>query len=819
MAQFFNFKGDYLGLTDEQISESRELYGQNVYTVTEKREEEFSPVSVIISPPVIMMFLAGVLSFFGMGIGTGIAVLLIDALYAAAEIYVGRESDKRLREIKQSTDIRFRVIRNGKMTLVKKEEILTDDILVVQKGERVPADAFIRESKELTVDEFALSGSHEIVAKNSGSAKKSALNESFVYSGTTIHSGIAICEVTAVGVDTKLYQKNGEQPESHPYYTKLETTVRSILPLCSGICCLVALVTLVLWLLTGGKLVFAALRAVTLGMCFFPCGLSTVIRLHYTKCASELLHNMALVKSPNDIEKLNSMTTLCVEKSGVIAKETMEVKGVYTDNEELLYNIAVLSCDRNTTDPAEQALLLKATFFDENIYEACEKNTVIERLPDGDETLDGALWDFGEAKLYCIKGTPERVFPLCRMRSEELFAAKKRLNEFYSQGCRVIALACADAEEGSTDSTAGFRYTFIGFVAFSAPLRDSVAAAIATCRRVGVRVVMFSDDNPSVAAATGRMIGLSGVEPATAAEVAAAMRGRGTLNLRSEVYAQLSEQQKLYVIDALKANGEVVAMTATRADDANLLEQADIGITMSQYTSGSAYESSDIIMNDDNFVSIANTIASARQTHRNIKRSVSAMLSGYLALLVMNLANIFAGEQLMLSPAVLALATMVLIPAAALMYFGSHSDMKEIMPPSDYVTSRRINLPFIAEAVLFGILSGAVAVASYMFMYSGSNSEFARACALVAMAFCTAAFGIIRIHRRNPLVDVAEGRFAGLISLAVMIVLPIALVYIPAVNTAFGLMAIDLLAMFISIATGIIPAIIYYVVRIMLKNK
>ena len=93
MAQFFNFKGDYLGLTDEQISESRELYGQNVYTVAEKREEAFSPFSVIISPPVIMMFLAGVLSFFGMGVGTGIAVLLIDALYAAAEIYVGRESD------------------------------------------------------------------------------------------------------------------------------------------------------------------------------------------------------------------------------------------------------------------------------------------------------------------------------------------------------------------------------------------------------------------------------------------------------------------------------------------------------------------------------------------------------------------------------------------------------------------------------------------------------------------------------------------------------------------------------------------------------
>ena len=819
MAQFFNFQGDYLGLTDSEAERSVELYGLNTYTNEEKKKECFSEGSVIFSPPAIMLFIAAVLSFFGEGFGVGIAVLLIDIAYCAAEIYLGKASDRRIADIQKSAEIRFRVIRNGKMELVDKEHVLTDDLLVVQAGERVPADAFIRESRDLTVDEYVLSSSHQAIAKNSGSAKKSALNESFVYSGTTVLSGIAVCEVTAIGVDTKLYHKYGNVPDSHPYYTDLEMVIRRTIPLCAIVACALALISMISWAFAYREIIASVLRGLTLGLCFFPTGLSTLLRLYYTRCASDMLSGMAVIKSLNDVEKLNSLSVLCVEKSGVIAKENMEVRGIYTDSEELLYNVAVLSCEQNTQDPTEKALLLKATFFDEQIYEVCEKNQRIEKLPNGDENLNGALWSLDGTKLYCIRGIPEKVFPLCHMKPEELFAAKKKLSEYYEQGCRVIALACADATEDARDSTVGFRYTFVGLAAFSAPLRENVAAAVKTCRRSGVKVVMFSDDNESAAAATGRMIGLSGAKAVSGKDVASAMRSGAAIDPKTEVYTQLSEEQKLYVMSEMKRSGEVVAMAATRADDAMLLEQADIGITMSQYTSGSAYESADIIMNDDTFSSIANTIACARQTHRNIKKAVGTFLSGYVSLLVINLVNIFGGAKLMLNPPLAALITMVLIPAAALLFFGSRTDMRTLMPPSAFVTDRRINLPFVIDTAVCGALCGIVAVASYSFMYSASNSDFARSCALISIAFCAAGFCCIRVSKNNPFSGLFSNGAVSLACLGVQIILPIALVYIPAVNHAFGLLAIDMLALFISVATGLLPPVIYYVIKRFLRTK
>ncbi|MGN1119461.1 MAG: hypothetical protein ACI4Q4_03815, partial [Oscillospiraceae bacterium] len=372
MAQFFNFEGDYLGLSEEEAARSVELYGLNTYTKGDSGEKRFSPVSAVLNPTVIMLFLAGVFSFFSAGVGTGIAVLLLDAAYAAVEIIIGMKTDAQLADLRESTAMKYRVIRGGKLVLVHREEILTDDLLVVQAGERVPVDAFIRESRDLVVDEFALSDSHKSVVKNSGAAKRSALNDSFVYSGSTVLGGIAICEVTAIGVDTKYYQKHGAQPERHPYRTRLESDAATFSLLCTAVACLAMLVTMISSL--AGKMAFspAIVRGLIFGLCFFPTGLCTVIRLYYSRCAAALLRNNAVVKSLDDIEKLNSMSVLCVEKSGVISRETMEVRGVYTDSEELLYNIAVLTCAQNSSDPAERALTLKATFFDEHIFDVCE---------------------------------------------------------------------------------------------------------------------------------------------------------------------------------------------------------------------------------------------------------------------------------------------------------------------------------------------------------------------------------------------------------------------------------------------------------------
>ncbi len=819
MAQFFNFREDYYGLTEKEIEKNTAMYGLNKYSKRDRLRAAFSPVKTLLQPPVLLMLAAGILCFFGGGIASGIAVLIIDAAFAAGEIYLGMSSDARLADIKSSTAMKYRVIREGKPELIEKEFIVPEDIIVVQEGERVPADAFILEARGLTADESVFTGSNKPAAKYAGAISKSELKPTFVYGGTTILTGIAICRVSATGVDTKLYQKLGEQPDDHGYYTSLEKVSGSISLLSTSVAVATALVALAVDIAAGNGAVSAILRGITLGLCFFPTGFSTVLRGYYTACASDMLKGGAVVKSFVDIERLNSMTVLCVEKEGAISKSSLEVRGMYAKSEELLYKVAALAFDKDTADPAERALMVKASFTDENISEIYEEYKFIERITDGGNAMDGALWDVGGSELYCIKGTPEQILPLCRLSGDKLYKVQKKYKEYYSMGCGVLAFACADAKQGDLDSTAGFSYTFVGLAAFSAPLRESVSAAVKTCRRAGVRVVMMTEDNPSAAEATGKMIGLSGSGAVTGKQISDSVKYGSPLDLGADIFAKVTPEQKLYIIDKMKKNGEVVAMTGTRATDADALGLADIGITISQYASGSCYEAADIIMNDDNFSSIADTIARARQLHRNIKRAAAAMISGYAALIMINIFNVFGGTELMLTPALLALVSMVLIPLSALGYISCRCDMQGSMPRSEYVTSRKINLRFVGETLAVGLLSGVAAALTYMFMYSDSNIPFARSCAFISLGFCTAAFSVLRlIPARLPAALKSCGN-PVFISAAIAVVLPILLSYVPGVNYVFGLCGVDILALLICAVTGLFPGALFFVLKRFVRLK
>lgn len=818
MAQFFNFKGDYFGLTESDIEKNTELYGYNVYTKSERKPDGFSPLRVILSPSFLLMFIAGVLSLFGPFLFTGIAILLIDAAYAFAEIYFGMMSDEKLADIRSTTAMKFRVIRGGKLEFIEKELIVPEDILVVGAGERVPADAYIREARDLTADESVFTGSNKPIAKYPGATSKTELSQSFVYSGTTILTGIAICKVSAAGVDTKYYQKIGEKKNTHGYYTEMERTVQGFVPIASAVAACLALMSLIIWAVTGNGVIEAALRGITLGLCFLPTGIASIIRFYYIKGASAMISRSAVVKSLSDIEKLNSVCVLCIEKEGAISKSRLEVKSVYTKSEELLYKIGLLACEKNSADEEERALMIKAAFFDENITDVYKDNKFIERIPESNGVVHGSLWEVGGSRLYCIKGTPEQILPMCRFKGDQLFKVQKKQQDYYAAGYRVMAIACKDDVERNLDATAGFAYTFVGFVALSAPLRDSVSGSVKTCIRSGVKVVMLTEDTPHVAEAAARMIGLSG-KTITGRQISESVKYGSELAFDADIYAKVTPEQKLYILDRLKKQGEVVAMTGTRTTDAEALELADIGITISQHTAGSAYEAADIIMNDDNLASIADMISSARQIHRNIKRGVSAMISGYIAMIVLNALNLFGNAQLMLNPALVALLTMLLLPMAALSYIGNRRDMTGEMPPSSYVASRKINFGFLINSAVIGLLCGAVAVASYMFMYNGANPDFARSCSLISFGFCYALFGLFRASFDKPIKAVLTADKKTLLTFGIIGLLPIVLVYVPFVNQIFSLCAVDPLAMFISVATGIIPAIGYVLIKSLIKFK
>lgn len=818
MAQFFNFNQDYYGLTAEEIDNKLSMYGLNTYYKDDKLKKSFSLWEILLSPAVILMLIAGILCFWAIGIGAGIATVLIDALYVAAEVYARQYADKKLTEIHNDTQIKFRVVREGKLELINREDIVPEDTLVLQMGERVPADAIILEAMGLVVDEYAFTGFHNPVSKGDNENYED-LRSDTVYSGSVVLSGSAMCKVTATGIDTRLYQHIGDAPDNHPYYTSVERIVRSVIPVAGCVAVALTFASMIIKLTGNNSVIISALGGLTMGLCFIPVGLGSVIRLNYTKGAMRLLKGGAVAKSFSDIEKLNTLSVLCVEKEGAISKNHLEVRGIYARSEELLYRIAALAGEPDCQDPAIKALMVKAAFFNENIKNIYNENTFIKSLPESNDSLSGAIWSVGGDKLCCIKGTPEQVLPMCKLSGDALLSAKKRCDDYYAKGCTVMAIACVDANLEEADLTAGFSYMFIGFAAFSAPLRESVSTAIKTCRRVGVRVVMLTEENPSVAESTGKMIGIQGKNVVTGTQIEASRSGGSELALDADIYAKLNTEQKRYVIQKFRENGEVVAMLGTHCEDSEVLDAADVGITISQTAASCTYESADIVMSDENFASVADMIANARQVHRNIKSGVSVIISGVVALIVLMIINSFCRIEQMPVPSVIALISMAIMPLNALSFLGNDADRKNLMPPSEFVAKRTLNYRFIGTAVLFGTMIGVVSAITYSFMNNGTNSAFARSCSLVSFGAAAAAILLIRQIGEQPFRSYANASKFQKVAVLITALLPIVLVYIPYINTAFSLAAVDILALLISIVSGIIPAVIYYFVHHFLKLK
>lgn len=817
MAQFFNFKEDYYGLTSDDVENRLLTYGSNIYTKNTKKDG-FSCLKVFLSPSVIITLAAGILAFFGLGIAAGIATVLIDAVYCAAEIFFRRSTDKRLRELEETLKMKIRVIRDGKVELIDKELIVPEDLIVVQEGERVPADAFILESRNLTCDEAVFSGSNAPAAKYPGGISNSEFKPTFVYAQTTVLSGIAVCKVSATGVDTKYYQYNGEIPERSPYYTGFEKIIRSLIPASSVIALLITIITLLVGIFGRNDIVMTAVSGLTLGLCFIPTGIGSVIRYYYAGGSAELLKCGAVIRSYNDIEKLNSLSVLCVEKEGAISKNNMEVRGIYAPSEELLYKVAVLACDPNTTNPAERALMVKATFSDENVSDIYSQNDFIEKLPEGD-TISGALWNVGGDRLYCIKGVPEQILPMCRLSGEKLIAVQKRYQEYYEKGCSVIAFACVEAKSEELDKTVGFSYTFVGFAAFSAPLRDSVSTAVKTCQSAGVRVVMLCEDSADTAAATAKMVGIPADKVVTGAQLAK----NEALDFSGNIYANITSEQKRLIIKKLRSDGSVVGMAGTRVTDTEALRASDIGFTIAEHCSPSVREAADIVMNDDTFLSIASAIAAARQVHRNIKRGVSLMLSGYIGFLVIMIYNLIVDAQLMLNPPLMAFFTMILLPVLAISYAGGKTDMNSPMPSSDFISSRKFNYRYLLLCAVIGLLSGIAASISYALMYNNVEEVLeqgrARSCGFITLMLCTVSFAFLRHSESRPLKAFFKSSILSKASLAAAVLFAGMFVFIPGVNSAFKLLQIDFFAVIISVIMGIIPAVICYFVKYFLRIK
>lgn len=815
LIQLSDFRNEFTGLSDEKAAENIKLYGYNSETKLDEKEKGFSPVSVFFRLRFWLMTAAAVICFLYGEYITGAVLAALTAAYAATEIVKGQKCDKYFFEQKKTTRVDYNVVRGGELRQIRRELLVPDDILLLEAGENVPADAHLLEISELLVDESIFTGNKVPAAKITGADSLSEeLKKSCIYKGTKIVSGRLAARVTGTGVDTKYFKTFGAEKAEERYYTATEKTVMRV--------------SRILTLAAAVMLAFAALfhfsqidiyaenpvldtiyntfyPAISFALCFIPSELASIIRIYCIKGSEQLAERNVIIKDLKVIEDLSAVTCICVDKSGMITNNRMEVADILTANPGMMTNISVLACAKNAdNEPTDQAIILNAAFTGADVKELQENELIKEYPFRSAEGAAGNLWSINGARLLCIKGAPDRLLPLCDIPADMLYTVQNKIISYEKQGYHVLAAAFAQLPEDAEPPEAihDMRYGFMGLIAFDNKTKDNIPFAIRSCYKSGIRVIMTTGDSADTAASIAEKIGIKELGVITGEQLSAAKESGIKPDLTGVgIFARITPEQKTDVIALLQDSGELVAVSGDGGTDSDILEQADFAVALGGTTGGATGEACGVVMADEDFESVVDVFRTGRQVYANIKRCISTHITALTTLAVFAAVNMLLPETtFILSPVLVLLITIVGVPIISMMFLENNSDIRGEQRPSGFhgtgkITKRFFIRPFIqalglcaSEIVLYLISSGfGVNSRETIQNLSGqSASNF-----LLIFIFGLIISGWINLSEKG-IWDAIKSKqvFAAIIS-GSCILAALILIFVPYLNAAVGLASVN----------------------------
>jgi Ca2+-transporting ATPase len=800
MEKFADKIDAYRGLTSDEVAERISMYGYNGDSRQLDTAGDFKPGRIIFSYRFLIMVFAAAAVFLCGRISEGFVMLLLAIIYSAVEIIKGYKCRDSFKELRRVSSIRFRVLRNSEIALLRREYIVPDDIIILQEGESVPADAHILEASGVSVDESIFTNDSTPVVKRTGMDSKNEIKQTLIYKGTRLISGNVIARVAATGIDTKKCREFGEAEPSATYMTEIETAASRLTPIFWALSAIILLLYFVITILTRADMTLeefphiALLPAFAFALCLMPAETPRLVRAHYLFGAFGLLKKNCVVKDLTAMESLSAITAVCVDKTGIITKNHTSLVDEYSADPETLARISALSCDPSDSSALDRAIILGAAFKSVDV-KSLQENELICRYPFSEETkLGGNLWKINGALLLCVKGTPETILTKCDLAPDYLFSVQQKQQKYSELGHRVVAVAYARLTDSNNlpEFAHELDYTFVGLCAFANQTRDSAPAAVRSCYKAGVKVIMTTGDSIDAALAIGRKIGLNDPKAISGEELRECKAEGIAPDIRGvNIFARVTPDQKAHIIELLQNEGEIVAATGIGAADVEALERSDVGVALPQETSGAAKEVCGLVLADDDFNSVVDALKETRQIHYNIKQTIGGIIITVITLAMFALFCFFSGGGETLSPAAMSLPAVILLPLLSLAYFGNRADIKNIMSASGFVGRGKLDLRFLLKTLTQG-LCAAFVILIFRLNYLGEAPEVLNSLFIAGLTGALIGSVLVNLSSAVPVYKIAAGKSTqALVVLGAAFLLIILMIYLPGVNSALGLTAIS----------------------------
>lgn len=699
--------GEASGLTESEAAARLKADGYNELPRARQRTVPRIALEILKEPMFALLLGSGAIYLILGDVEEALLLLAFATISVAIAIVQESRSENVLKALRDLSSPRALVIRDGTRRRIAGREVVAGDLLVLSEGDRVAADGTLRASGDLLVDESLLTGEsvpvRKLAGKSGAPARPGGDDLPFVFSGSLVVRGHGLAEVTATGPRSEMGKIGTTLRDIESVPPRLTVQTRRLVRVAAAGGLAVSVAAVLLYGALRGDWLAALLGGIAIGMSMLPEEFPLVLTVFMVMGAWRISRARVLTRRAAAIETLGSATVLCTDKTGTLTENRMTVAELRVDGQihrpasaaleplspafAPLVECGVLASAIEPFDPMEQAFhaLERATRADgPHPHEGRSLSRAWGLRPELLAVTHAWQSERGDDHVVAVKGAPEAVAHLCRFDAAGMARLRDEVDAMAADGMRVLGVARTLVSEPSwPDSPSELAFTFLGLVGLADPLRPQVPAAVAECQAAGIRVVMITGDYPVTAQAIARQARLRSdavvtgerIETASDAELADIVRD-------AAIFARIQPVQKLRIVQALKARGEVVAMTGDGVNDAPSLKAADIGIAMGGRGTDVAREAASIVLLDDDFGSIVKAVRLGRRIYDNLRKAMGYIVAVHVPIAGLALLPLLFGTPIVLAPIHIAFLEMVIDPVCSVV-FEAEPDERDLMdrPP------------------------------------------------------------------------------------------------------------------------------------------
>ncbi len=642
-------------------------------------------------------------------------------------------------------------------------EVVCGDELLLSEGDRISADCILVLANNFFVDESVLTGESVPVRKihstkiDSPIGKPGGNDLPFAFSGTLVISGQAVGIVKSIGMNTAIGNigrtLKSIKLQRTPLQIQTGTIVRNFATFGLVLC---SLVVFVYWL-TRGLLLEGFLAGLSLAMAMLPDEFPVVLTVFFALGAWRISTYRVLTRNIPAVETLGSATVLCVDKTGTLTSNSMSVTDVVEGDQfysitpqakmlpEAFHEVveySILASPADPFDPMEKAMkdLGERTLVNtEHLHSAWKLQ---REYPLNKNLLAvSRVWisTSGEELVVAAKGAPEAIADLCHFDTLQLKWLKTKIEVLSNQGKRVIGVARALYKDAALpDKQHDFEFEFVGLLGLEDPVRPNVRGAIDECHTAGIRTIMITGDYPGTAMSIAQQIGLKNPnQHITGSELEELTNEELSIRIKEvNIFARMIPEQKLRIVNALKFNNEIVAMTGDGVNDAPALKAAHIGVAMGGRGTDVARESASLILLDDDFNSIVTAVRMGRRIFDNLKKAMMFILSVHIPIAGLSLIPVLFQWPLILFPVHIVFLQLIIDPACTLIFEADKADSDVMKRKPRRLNAKLFDWPTILKCLFQGGLALVVTISIYLFVRHNHSTEAARALAFFTLVVC-----------------------------------------------------------------------------------